>query len=107
MTNQEYVTVVLGKFGLSESEIEFVLTEADLTPGATVDTPEDKVKVKKAIFYQVPLLIAGLSDVSEGGYSVKWNIAGLKAWYSVLASELGLEDSFSVTPKVRDKSNRW
>lgn len=107
MTNKEYLTVVLGKFGLSAAEIGFILTEADLSPDATVDTPEQKVLLKTAMYNQIPLMIAGLSDVSEGGYSVKWNIDGIKAWYSLLASELGLQDKLSSGPVIRDKSNRW
>lgn len=107
MTYKEYVTVVLGKFGLSTSEIEFILSEADLSPDTTVTTSADKVLLKTAMYNQLPLLMAGLQDVTEGGYSIKWNLAGLKLWYSVLASELGLDDLLSVKPKVRDASNRW
>jgi hypothetical protein len=107
LTYKEYVTTVLGKFGLSSAEIEFILSESDLSPD-TVVTPDNKVLLKTAIYKGVPLVMAGLQDVSEGGYSVKWNVAGIKAWYSLLASDLGLDDLLAVaTPKVRDKSNRW
>lgn len=106
MTYKEYVTAVLGKFGLSTSEIEFIITEADLNPD-TVVTATNKVLLKTAIYNQIPLFIAGLQDVSEGGYSVKWNVEGIKLWYSLLASELGLEDIFNLKPKVRDASNKW
>lgn len=107
MTYKGYVTGFLGKFGLSEEDIEFILTEADLDPDATVTTSEQKVLLKTAMYHHIPLLIAGLQNVSEGGYSVSWNIEGLKLWYALLAGELGLTDLLIVGPKVRDASNRW
>lgn len=107
MTYNEYLGAVLGKFGLSATEIDFILIEADLTPSAVITGPEDKVKLKTAVYQQIPLMIAGLSDVSEGGYSVKWNIDGIKLWYATLAAELDLEDQLTPKAVIRDKSNRW
>lgn len=107
MTYKEYVQVMLGKFGLSDAEIEFILTESDLNPASVVSSTDDRILIKKAIFKSIPLMIAGLQDVSEGGYSVKWNFAGLKAWYSLLATELGEDDMLIVAPTCRDASNRW
>lgn len=107
MTYKEYLTVVLGKFGLSASEIGFILTEAGLNPDTTVESSTDKVLLKTAMYNHIPAMIAGLSDVSEGGYSVKWNIEGIKAWYALLAAELGLTDKLNSSPVIRDKSNRW
>lgn len=107
MTYIEYVTVTLGKFGLSSAELEFILAEADLIPGDIVTTVEQKLLIKKAMYNYVPLLMAGLQNVSEGGYSVSWNLEGLRLWYSFLAKELGLDDLLNTGPKVRDASNRW
>lgn len=107
MTYSEYLTVLLGKFGLNASDIGFILIEADLSPNKTVESAEDKLLLKKAVHYNIPGMIAGLSNVSEGGYSVTWNIEGIKMWYSVLSKELGLEDMLSTKPKIRDRSNRW
>lgn len=107
MTNKEYVTAVLGKFGLSGTDIDFILTEGNLGGTAVVSTTEDKIAVKTAIYNAIPGMIAGLSEISEGGYSQKWNVAGIKAWHSILAGELGLEDSLSIGPSVKDASFRW
>lgn len=107
MTYREYVTAVLGRFNLSAADIEFVLAESDLDPETVVSGTEDRIKVKTAIYEQIPLMIAGLANTTEGGYSVSWNVEGLKLWYSVLADELGLEDKLSAKPAVRDASNRW
>lgn len=106
MTNLEYVTWKLSKFGLSEADLTNLLNEAGITPGDEV--AEDKTLIKTALYNHIPWMLAGLQDVSEGGYSIKWNVAGLKAWYSWLAGELGLDDPYATArPKIRDKSNMW
>jgi hypothetical protein len=107
VTNKEYVTAVLGKFGLSDLDVLFILTEPGLDPDAVIAGSEDKIKVKTAIYAAIPGMIAGLNEVSEGNYSIKWNVTGIKAWYSILAGELGLEDSLSIGPSVKDASYRW
>lgn len=107
MTYKEYVEVAIGKFGLTESEIEFLLTEADLDPYATVTDSTSRALLKTAMYKHIPLMVAGLSSVSEGGFSMSWNIEGIKLWYSLLAKELGLEDLMSTRPKIRDKSYVW
>ncbi|MBO9660062.1 MAG: hypothetical protein J7527_14675 [Chitinophagaceae bacterium] len=108
MTNKEYITYHLGRFGLADTDIDFILLEAGIDPEGTVSTAEEKQSLKLAMHSQVPLLIAGLNNVSEGGYSVTWNIEGIKAWYSVLSTEIGEDDQLA-TPKpvIRDKSNMW
>lgn len=108
MTNKEYVTYVLGRFGLTDADIDFILLESGLDPDGLVTTAEDRKAVKLAMYTQVPLMIAGLSNITEGGYSISWNIEGIKAWYSILASELGEDDQLAVAkPVIRDKSNMW
>ena len=107
MTFLEYATVLLSRFGVSEAEIEFILIEGGLTPGDTVTTDEDRIALKTAMYYHIPVLMSGLQNVSEGGYSISWNLEGLRLWFSLLAKELGLEDVLSLAPLVRDRSNRW
>jgi hypothetical protein len=106
VTNKEYVTAVLGKFGLSGTDIDFILIEGNIDPD-TVVTADNKKDVRLAIYQAIPGMIAGLSEVSEGNYSIKWNVAGIKAWYSILAGELGLIDCLSLGPSVKDASHRW
>jgi hypothetical protein len=107
MTYREYVKITIGNFGVSDAEIDFILTEADLNPASEVTNSEDRIKIKKAMFISIPRMMAGLQDVSEGGYSVKWNIDGIKAWYSLLAGELGETDLLNTGPTVQDRSYLW
>lgn len=107
MTFSEYAMAMLGRFGLSSDDVAFIMVEADLNEYGIVSSTDDKTAIKTAIYYQIPRIIAGLSDVSEGGYSVKWNIEGLKLWYSTLAEELGLADLLGTAPTIKDASHRW
>jgi hypothetical protein len=97
MTNKEYLTLQLGKFGVTPDEIALLLVERNIDGDAMVI---DTIALKTAVYYQIPAMLAAVHDVSEGGYSVKWNYAGIKAWYSWLASELGLPDNLTVAPTL-------
>lgn len=106
MILKEYAKGLLGRFGVSDDEIDFMLQDNNLNP-SDVLTSENKVSVKTAIYHGVPVIVAGLADVTEGGYSIKYNIRGIREWFSILAKELGLEDTLNGQPKVRDKSYLW
>ncbi len=107
MTYIEYLTAMLGRFGLSAADISFILVEADLDGSSVVIDSGDRELIKTAVYMQLPRMIAGLQDVSEGGYSIKWNVQGLKLWYSALATELGLDDLLVIKPTIKDASFRW
>ncbi|MEZ2446122.1 DUF6706 family protein [Chitinophaga sp. RCC_12] len=100
MTNQEYLNTILGKFGVSPDEIILIMLKRGIDPNGEVTGPADIAILEKAMYYQIPLLLAGAQDVTEGGYSIKWNLDGLKIWYSALARELGLPDDLFPRPTV-------
>ncbi|RPE05551.1 hypothetical protein EGT74_24520 [Chitinophaga lutea] len=100
MSNQEYLTTILGKFGVSDQEIILIMIEQGIDPNSPISGKADTVVLKTAIHAQLPLMLAGVQDVSEGGYSIKWNLDGIKAWYSALAGELGLPDLLTPVPTV-------
>lgn len=104
MTNKEYLTTILGKFGVSSEEIDLALLEQDINPNGEVTGKGDIITLKRAIYYQMPLMFAGMQNVSEGGYSISWNLDGIKMWYSALAKELGLPDNLVPKPTARGKS---
>lgn len=103
MTNLEYITSQLGRFGLDQTDLTAILVARDIVPTADANT----VDVRKAIYNEIPLLIAGLQDISEGGLSIKWNTSGIKLWYSVLAKELALQDNLNEKPTITYAGNRW
>lgn len=102
MTNLEYIQSQLLRFGLEESDLMAVLVSNDIDPSG-----EAGPDVKLAIYNEIPLLVAGLSEVSEGGYRIKWNIEGIKAWYSILAKQLGKPDELHGNPTLTYIGDRW
>lgn len=100
MTNQEYLNAILGNFEVTDEQILIMLIEQDIDPNGPISGKADMEPLKKAMYYQLPLMLAGIQNVSEGGYSIKWNLDGIKMWYSALAKELGLEDVFNPPPTV-------
>jgi hypothetical protein len=105
-TNREYLTVKLGRFGLSENDIDAIVLdhpelEGDLNPQAC-----------KVAIYNSMSSILPFANVSEGGYSVTWNLDGLKLWYNSLCLEIGVPNLINPEPvfnkpKIRNRSNMW
>lgn len=107
MTNLTYVKICLAKFGVTDSEISLLLLEQGIDETAEVNfaNTSGMRTLKVAIYKQLPAMMAGLQNITEGGYSITWNTGALTAWLSALANELGLPDPFA--PKVKDRSNLW
>ncbi|MBC9913184.1 DUF6706 family protein [Chitinophaga varians] len=104
MTNKEYLNTILGKFGVSPDEIDLIMLERGIVPTGEVTGQADIIALKRAIYYQLPQLLAGVQDITEGGYSIKWNLDGIKIWYSALAKELGLPDDLFPKPTITGAS---
>jgi hypothetical protein len=51
--------------------------------------------------------ILPVANISEGGFSLSWNMDALKMWYNALCKELGKENILGGKPKVRNRSNSW
>lgn len=103
MTYTEYFSAICSRFNFTETDIQILL----LNQAALIPDPDEDVDVntaKRALYKEFSSMIP-LYNVSEGGYSVSWNIEALKLWYSAIANELGLEDV--TKPRLRNKSNVW
>lgn len=76
--------------------------QVELIPdeNATVDARTAKTALVKEFASIIPL-----ANVSEGGYSVSWNMDAIKLWYNQTCGELGITPADK--PKVRNKSNIW
>lgn len=98
-TNREYLTVKLSKFGLSTDEIDAIVLENPVL--------EEDLNVKncKEAIYSTMSSILPVANISEGGYSMSWDLAGLKLWYNSLCAELGKPNA--VKPKIRNRSEAW
>lgn len=103
MTNKEYLTTILGKFGVSSEEIDIILLEQGIDADGQVSGSDNIKQLQAAVYHQLPGMFAGMQNVSEGGYSISWNLEGIKLWYSWLAKQLGLPDTLVPKPKISGK----
>lgn len=100
-TNRDYLQKALSRFNLSSDDIELIIVEHPELEGSF------DVKACKLAIYNSMSAILPMANVSEGGYSVSWNMDALRIWYSALCKELGTENVLGGKPKVRNKSNLW
>lgn len=57
----------------------------------------DRVSVAIAKF--IPSLLLRATSISESGFSMSWDIQGIKDYYSLLCKQYGLKDELSNKPK--------
>lgn len=100
MTYKEYLTRTLSRFNVTEDDVEIMLFNEGLDELETVN-PE---RAKLAIYNQLSLVVP-LQNISEGGYSLSWNLEGIRIWYASLCQELGKPNMMQ--PTVKYAGNRW
>ena len=98
-TNREYLTASLGKFGLSADDIDLIMVE---TP--ELEGPLNVALCKESMYNSLSAILP-TANISEGGYSISWNVDALKLWYSSLCNELGKTNVLK--PKVSNRSYLW
>lgn len=104
MTNLEYITKVLSGLNVTSDDIAIIMVKSDIDGDAVVDT----VACDTAIYNRMSVVLKGMThNVTEGGYSVSWNMDAVKAFYNALCNELGKPNVLFSRPRVRNKSNLW
>lgn len=100
MTYKKWMQLTGAKFNLSEDDIELIAANQ----GIDLEAEADVTTAKKALVSEFALVIP-MANVTEGGYSLSWNMEALKLWYRQACSELGITPV--TTPSIRNASNRW
>ena len=104
MTYKEWFLLTCTKFGMTDAEIDLILAnQTNMIPDADADV--DSHIAKTALIQEFATLIP-LQNVTEGGYSVSWNLDAVKLWYNQACGELGIQPT-ATQPKIRNKSNIW
>lgn len=104
MTNKQYLTKALSGLNISEDDTDIVLLKASLDADAEADVRACDV----ATYQRMSVILKGVMlNVSEGGYSISWNVEAVKLYYNALCNELGLDNVLFARPKIRNKSNLW
>jgi len=106
MTVSDYITQKIGSFGMHLSEADLL----DMTLNSYVSledevTKENMAEVNRAIAVFIPSLLARPTSVNENGFSVSWDKDGIKAYYSLLCKQLGIEDVLS--SRISDATMYW
>lgn len=93
----DYIKQKFQTFGIRLSEADLLDISLGLDEEVTTD---NKLKVDVAIAKFVPSLLLRAQSISESGFSMSWNIQGIKDYYSWACKQYGLKDELSDKPKV-------
>lgn len=101
MTVNEYISQKFQTFGiqLSEADLLDMCLNAKISgEGEMGEDCHGRVHVAMAKF--IPSLLLHATSISESGFSMSWDIKGIKDYYSFLCKQYGLKDELSNKPKV-------
>lgn len=104
MTVNEYIRQKFQTFGiqLSEADLLDIIEDAELENGDIERDASNKIRVSVAMAKFIPSLLLRATSISESGFSMSWNIQGIKDYYSVLCSEYNLPNKLGSKIKILD-----
>lgn len=106
MKTYDYITQKLGSFGIQLSEADLVDMTFNNSISLENEVTQDNVNdVNKAIAEFIPSLLARPESVNESGFSISWDKDGIRAYYSLLCKQLGIEDVLA--SRISDASMYW
>lgn len=104
MTNKQYLTKSLNGLNISDDDVDIIILKSGLDGDANADVSA----CDKAVYHRMSIVLKGATqNVSEGGYSISWNMEAVKLYYNALCNELGMENVLVGRPKIRNRSNIW
>ena len=101
MIEKDYIQQRFQTFGISISEADLydMCLNANISgEGEVNELNHDSVSVAMAKF--IPSLLLRATSISESGFSMSWNIEGIKEYYAYLCRMHGLKDELTQKPKV-------
>ncbi len=93
MTIGEYATKKFQSFGITLSEAD--LLDVSLNSGHSCDDEVDNKTIAATsvgIAKLIPSLLLRATSISESGFSMSWNVEGIKQYYAYLCRTYGLKD---------------
>lgn len=101
MTINKYISDKFQKYGIAMSEADLL----DIALGSGLNesdevTKENISRVNVSIVRFIPELLLRASSISESGFSMSWDVNGLKDYYSLMCKHYGLKDKLSNKPKA-------
>lgn len=100
MIVNDYIQQKFQTFGIQLSEADLLEISLNSNIRGEGEMNQDcYVRVSVAIAKFVPSLLLRATSISESGFSMSWNIQGIKDYYSFLCKQHGLKDELSNKPK--------
>ena len=101
MTVNDYILQKFQTFGvnLSEADLFDICLNAKIS-GENEMNQDCYDRVSVAIAKFIPSLLLRATSISESGFSMSWDIQGIKDYYSFLCKQYGLKDELGNKPKV-------
>lgn len=100
MTANDYIQQKFQTFGINLSEADLLDMCLNSKISGEGELNEDNcMRVSVAIAKFIPSLLLRATSISESGFSMSWNIEGIKQYYSFLCKQYGLKDELSNKPK--------
>ena len=103
MKVREYISSKYQSYGIKLSEADLL----DMAQDAKVElsdevTQSNSTPIKVAIVSFIPTLLLRATSINESGFSMSWNIDGIKAYYSMMCKQLGIKDELNDNkPKIK------
>lgn len=103
MTVNEYISQRFQTFGVQLSEADLLdMCLSSKISGEDEMSEDCQTRVSVAIAKFIPSLLLRATSISESGFSMSWNIQGIKDYYSFLCKKYGLKDELNTDkPKVK------
>lgn len=100
MTVNDYIGQKFQTFGIQLSEADLLdMCLNSKISGEDEMTEDNHTRVHVSIARFIPSLLLRATSISESGFSMSWNIQGIKGYYSFLCKKYGLKDELSDRPK--------
>lgn len=102
MTVREYISGKFQSFGIQVSEADLLDMSLNARKGLDEEMSQVNIgAVSVAMTLFIPSLLARPTSISESGFSMSWNIQGIKDYYSLLCRQYGLKDELNDNkPKI-------
>lgn len=103
MNIKEYISGKFQSFGIQVSEADLL----DMSLNAKKELSDEVSRaaidaISVAMAHFIPSLLLRATSISESGFSMSWNIQGIKDYYSLLCKQYGLKDELNDNkPKIR------
>lgn len=101
MTVNDYINQKFQSFGINLSDADLLdICLTSKISGEDEMNEDCHGRVSVAIAKFIPSLLLRATSISESGFSMSWNIQGIKDYYSFVCKKYGLKDELSDKPKV-------